>query len=137
MNRNSTPIVEDRELRALDAVRSGMSVYDNSGERIGKVSSIYLGATTEAEEDRGEGPARDIPLDDSDDNTFVDMLAKAFNAEDVPTELVERLRQQGFIRIDSSGLFANDRFATSEQIDSVDADEVYLNVAYDQLSTPL
>lgn len=137
MNHNSTPIVEDRELRALDEVRSGMSVYDNSGDRIGKVSSIYLGATTEAEEDRGEGPARDIPLDGSDDNSFVDMLAEAFNAEDVPTELVERLRQQGFIRIDSSGLFANDRFATAEQIDSVDADEVYLNVAYDQLSTPL
>lgn len=137
MNYISKPVVEEQEFRALDQVRSGMNVYDSTGERIGEVSFVYLGANTEEAQERGEGPARDIPLDDEDANTFVDMLANAFNDEEIPSEMVERLRQEGYIRIDSSGLFASDRFATAEQIVSVDEDQVHLNVAYDQLGTSL
>ncbi|MFN8441881.1 MAG: hypothetical protein U0175_13965 [Caldilineaceae bacterium] len=137
MNYKSTPVVEEQDFRALDQVRSGMNVFDRTGERIGEVSFVYLGANTEQEQERGEGPARDIPLDDGDDNSFVDMLADAFNDEEIPGEMVERLRQEGYIRIDSSGLFASDRFAMAEQIASVDEEEVHLNVAYDQLGTSL
>jgi sporulation protein YlmC with PRC-barrel domain len=137
MNYKSTPIVEEQEYRALDQARSGMNVYDSTGERIGEVSFVYLGATTEEAQERGEGPARDIPMDNADSNSFVDMVADAFNNEEIPSEMVERLRQEGYIRIDSSGLFAQDRFAMAEQIASVDEDAVRLNVAYDQLGTSL
>ena len=41
--------------------------------------------------------------------------------------------QQGFIRIDSAGLFAADRYVTPDQIVSVSGDALTLNVSQDEL----
>lgn len=140
MNYESTPIREHQILepqppRLLDEVRSGMSVYDSTGERIGEVSYVYLGAASEKELERGEGPARDLAIDDAGNNSFVEMLVGAFSAEEIPAEMVERMRRHGFVRIDSNGLFASDRFATAEQVATVTKDQVHLNATYDQLLT--
>ena len=53
--------------------------------------------------------------------------------DDLPREGRERLLQGGYIRIDSAGLFARDRYVTPEQIAGVSADAVQLNVAGDAL----
>ncbi len=61
-------------------------------------------------------------------------LATALSpADPLPREVIERLRQQGFIRIDSAGLFASDRYATAEQIASVSHEGVRLAVSGDEL----
>ena len=53
--------------------------------------------------------------------------------DDLPREGRERLLQGGYIRINSAGLFARDRYAAPEQIAGVIADAVQLNVAGDAL----
>lgn len=73
-----TAIVETEDLRTIDQVRTGMNVYDSTGEHIGEVSYVYLGTTTQEELEQGTGPARDVAMEDDDDNSFVEMLANAF-----------------------------------------------------------
>ena len=113
-----------------------MTVYDSQGNSIGSVSYVYLGASTPNEREHGEGPAAEDIAPDPDDNSFTKALINAFDSEEVPHELAQRLRQNGYIRIDSNGLFTSDRFATSEQIASVSQDEVHLGTNFDQLVKP-
>lgn len=136
MNHEFKPVVEAEEIRTIDQVRTGMSVYDSTGQHIGEVSYVYLGTSTQEDLERGTGPARDVALENDDDNSFVEMLANAFTTDQIPEEMLARLRQHGYMRIDSNGIFASDRFATAEQLSSVSESEVHLNVAYDQLGTP-
>lgn len=135
MNYKSTPIVESGESSVLDRIHSGMAVYDRQNEHIGKVAFVYLGTASSKERERGEGPARDSGSLEAGDDSFVEVLANVFNPEEIPGEVAEKLRQHGYIRIDSNGLFAYDRFAATEQILSVANDEVHLNVGYKQLAT--
>src|SRR5687767_3404298 len=101
----------DAASSSLMTVEEGMDVRDVSGESIGTVRDVYLGAPgaisgspgTGATDQAAEGP--------------LDRLATALSpADPLPPEVIERLRQQGFIRIDSAGLFASDRYATAEQV---------------------
>jgi hypothetical protein len=113
----------DAASSSLTTVEEGMDVRDISGDSIGKVRDIYLGAPeaiSGATDQAAEGP--------------LDRLATALSPGDpLPREVIERLRQQGFIRIDSAGLFASDRYATAEQIASVSPDGVRLAVSRDEL----
>ena len=133
MNHEFTPVMENHGTSTLGEVRMGMNVYDSTGEYIGDVSYLYLGAATQEEVERGTGPARDLALENDDDDSFVEMLANTFTTEEIPEEMLARLRQHGFLRIDTNGIFASDRFATAEEISSIEEDGVHLTVAYDQL----
>jgi hypothetical protein len=55
--------------------------------------------------------------------------------DDLPDSGRDRLLQQGYIRIDSAGLFASDRYATADQIAQVGNDGVHLTVDRDALMT--
>ena len=111
---------------SLTTVEEGMDVRDVSGESIGTVKDVYLGgpeATSEPPDTEAESSASPF-----------DRLAPAVAPADrLPREIIERLRQHGFIRIDSRGLFASDRYATAEQIASVSHDGVRLAVSRDEL----
>lgn len=114
---------------SLRFVEQGMRVFDREHHEIGKVEWVQFGDddpdTTEIE---ANGPSAG-----RDDNTLVDVIAKAFTTDNVPEELRDRLVHQGFVRIDANGLFAADRYVMPEQIDSVSGDEVTLNVTKQQL----
>lgn len=117
----------------LNQVEEGMSVCDNSGQKIGSVRQIFLGAVTDEMNERGRGPATASSPEWRDD-TLVDNLAEAFSAEDPLPEAVRgRLLRHGFMRIDTSGIFASDRFALPDQIESVSEDCVRLRVTKDEL----
>lgn len=117
----------------LNQVHSGMTVYDVSGEDIGEVAFVYLGATTATEREFGDGVAA-VALDrEPDQNGFLGSLADALDPQDMPEEMAQRLQYSGYIRIDSKGLFTSDRYATAEQISSVAENEVHLNVAFEDL----
>jgi hypothetical protein len=113
----------DAASSTLTTVEEGMDVRDVSGESIGTVRDVYLGAPeaiSGATDQAAEGQ--------------VDRLMTALSpADPLPREVIERLRQQGFIRIDSAGVFASDRYATAEQIASVSHEGVRLAVNRDEL----
>ena len=114
----------------LTRISEGMKVFDRLQHEIGKVERVRLGdddpSTPETEaagpshiEERREG--------------LIDDIAAVFAPDELPEEVRERLLQQGFVRIDSSGLFAADRYVMPEQIMSVSGDTVTLNVSKDEL----
>jgi len=106
-----------------------MDVRDVSGKSIGTVRDVYLGAP----ESISGSPGAE-PTDQAAELGEGTPLASALLPPDpLPREVVERLRQHGFIRIDSAGLFASDRYAAAEQIASVSSDGVRLAVSRDEL----
>jgi hypothetical protein len=114
----------------LRSIAEGMKVFDRERHEIGKVEYVQFGddnpATPEVE------AAAPNTLDDQR-STLVDAIADAFGDDDLPEEIRGRLLMQGFVRIDAKGLFAADRYVTPEQIASVSADGLMLNVSKDEL----
>ncbi len=114
----------------LRSIAEGMKVFDRERHEIGKVEYVQFGddnpATPEVE------AAAPNTLDDRR-STLVGAIADAFGDDDLPEEIRQRLLLQGFVRIDANGLFAADRYVTPEQIASVSADGLMLNVSKDEL----
>jgi hypothetical protein len=119
----------------LSQVREGMGVYDVKDNRIGHVDFVHFGAASETQQELGTGPAAPARADDPDmrRDTIIDNIAEAFSPNEVPQELQEKLLVSGYVRLDTSGLFASDRFITPDQIASVADDKVQLSVTRDQL----
>lgn len=115
-------------------VREGMDVLDADGERIGKVRELFFGTSSSSALSHGTGAVTTTGVDlDPARDDFVDILANALvGPERIPDTLRARLRREGFVQIDSAGLFAADRFAMPDQIRRVD-DRVHLNVKRDDL----
>jgi hypothetical protein len=115
---------------SLRHVEEGMKVFDRDRNEIGKVEYVQFGdddpSTVEVE------AAAPSTLDRGRD-TLLDNIAEAFAGDEIPDEIRARLLQQGFVRIDASGIFAADRYVTPEQIASVTGDGLLLNVTKDQL----
>jgi hypothetical protein len=115
---------------SLRHVEEGMKVFDRDRNEIGKVEYVQFGdddpSTVEVE------AAAPSTLDRGRD-TLLDNIAEAFAGDEIPDEIRARLLQQGFVRIDASGIFAADRYVTPEQIASVTGDGLLLNVTRDQL----
>ena len=117
----------------LNQIDEGMRVYDREDNEIGTVRKVFLGSVTDEMNERGGGPATASSPEVRDD-TLVDNLAEAFAGDEpLPETVRERLLRHGFIQIDVSGLFASDRFAMLEQIDSVSDDRVRLRLAKEEL----
>jgi hypothetical protein len=117
----------------LNEIQEGMRVCDSAGDDIGEVRQVFLGAVSDKTHEHGSGPATS-PDPDLRDDSLIDNLAEAVSADDpLPETLRGRLLREGFIRIDTAGLFASDRFALPDQIDSVSADCVRLRLTKDEL----
>ncbi len=114
--------------RILNQVHKGMDVYSNQNDKIGTVDAVFLGTVNADDADRGTGAATADRISQPDD-TFAEMIAELFNPGEVPDEVSERLRYEGFIRVDAKGLFGADRFVMPDRIDHVTQDGVYLKVA--------
>ena len=117
----------------LKQVHEGMRVCNNTGEEIGSVREVFLGAVSENMNELGRGPAT-ASTPEMRDETLVDNLAEAFaDYDSLPETVRERLLRHGFIRIDTHGLFASDRYALPDQIESVSDDCVRLRATVDEL----
>src|SRR5688500_16977829 len=114
---------------SLRFVEQGMRVFDREHHEIGKVEWVQFG---DDDPDTTEVEASGLSAA-PDDNTLVDVIAKAFTSDNVPEELRDQLVHQGFVRIDANGLFAADRYVMPEQIDSVSGEGLMLNVTRDDL----
>jgi len=116
----------------LTHIHEGMGVYDPNGHYLGKVDRLYMGASSPAANERGEGAAT-APNPDLRDDTLMDDIAEVFAPDDLPEVLRNRLLHDGFIRLDTAGLFAADRYILPDQIASVSGDRVRLKVSRDEL----
>ena len=107
-----------------------MKVFDRDRHHIGKVEYVKFGeddpSTPEVESAQ--------PVIDRRDDTLIDNLADAFAPQDeIPEELRAKLLLRGFVRLDADGLFASDRYIMPEQIETVTADGLTLNVSKKEL----
>ncbi len=114
----------------LNQVVEGMAVYDRDQKRIGKVRDIFFGSGDDEADQERPGPSPDA---DASDASPFRAFAQTVVDDDTPSVLRARLLRQGYVQIDSAGLFAADRYATPEQIASVEGDRVLLNVTADEL----
>ncbi|MBN9307051.1 MAG: hypothetical protein BGO82_06955 [Devosia sp. 67-54] len=112
-------------------IRTGMTVYDSRHHAIGKVDDFKF---SENELEPDVQPA-DIDGTDRRDarETILASIAEAFGREELPETLRDRLLTEGYIRLDTKGLLARDRFILPDQIASVGGDEIMLNVSKDDL----
>jgi hypothetical protein len=117
----------------LAQVYEGMGVYDRTGRKLGTVETVYLGELIETDDAYGQDPAT-LSVREKREVSLIEDFARAIAiTERVSDPLRERLLSQGFMRIDSRGLFVVDRYALPEQIDSVSDGRVMLRVNRDEL----
>ena len=116
-------------MHVLEHISEGMKVVDSRQKEIGTVEYVKL----VDEDSSGEPVAAGLNELDEPRHTLIDDIADAFGADDVPEAVRQRLLHDGFIRMDAEGIFAADRYVLPEQIESVTADRVVLNVSKDQL----
>ena len=114
----------------LKSVEEGMTVFDRDRHEIGKVEYVRFG---DDDPDTREVEAFGLSEVDEGDDSLLKDVARAFAGDELPEELRERLLHQGYVRLDADGLFAADRYIVPEQIASVSADGLMLNVTKDEL----
>lgn len=127
------PFERHQSSHLLTQIYEGMPVYDRTGQKIGTVEFVYLGAVSEETSLHGGGPAT-ASSPGRTESSLIEDFAKAIAPQDrLPEALRERLLRQGFIRIGSTGLFTADRYVMPEQIDSVSGDHIVLHGTRDDL----
>jgi hypothetical protein len=112
-------------------IHNGMTVYDSQRHKIGKVDDFKF---SENAIDPSVEPA-DIDGTDKRNarESILESIAEAFGKEELPETLRDRLLTEGYIRLDTKGLLAKDRFILPSQIASAAGDEINLSVAKDDL----
>lgn len=127
----------------LSRVREGMKVFDRDGKEIGEVEDLFIGSVSENPAKSGKGSATEsgagFPEPGREDEVLPNF---AFGGTLNPTDRGEpdvvrnRLLREGFVKVDSHGLFSADRYALPDQIANVSGDSVHLNVLADDLIKP-
>ncbi len=137
----------------LTNVREGMKVVDSTGEEIGEVRTLRSGDTASVTVDDagdmgGGGGVMPIPVGVGTGGSsgtgagagagagVVGLFGSAAGEGGEPNvaePAYSRLTRVGFIKIDSKGFFASDRYAGADQVTQVEGDTVYLSVTKDDL----
>jgi hypothetical protein len=117
----------------LTQIYEGMSVYDCEGDKVGTVKNVYFGTVSEEQDERGLGAATASPPGQQETSLLEDFAKTLAAPEPVPEPLRQRLLRHGFIRINTSGILAADRYAMPDQIESVSDNRVTLRVGYEEL----
>ncbi|MGN6099653.1 MAG: hypothetical protein ACTHOR_00760 [Devosia sp.] len=111
-------------------VHVGMKVFDRTNQEIGKIEDFKF---SENEDNPDVVPA-DVDATDRDDNGgLVKDIARALAPDDLPEVVRDRMLTEGYIRLDTEGLFSADRYIFPEQIDASSGDALMLNVSKDEL----
>ena len=115
----------------LAHVHEGMKVFDRQQHEIGTVDYVKMSDDNPATDEPEQVTAED---DDGRRDSLLNDIAEVFAPDDdLPEEIRERLLQAGFLRVDSKGLLAADRYVMPDQIMSVSGDAVVLKVSRDEL----
>lgn len=128
----NTPGASPERGNPLRQVHEGMRVYDRDDHEIGTVDQVYLGELSPSANNLGLGPATARDPNQPSNNLVRDFAA-AFDADNIPQELRERLQRMGFARLNAKGLFASGRYVLPEQVARVEDDKVFLKTKKDDL----
>lgn len=115
--------------RLPEQIEIGMKVYDSELREIGTIDGLKYPENATAP---GVEPAT-VDAADREDATLADAVAEAFGRDDVPEPLRSQLLREGYVHLDTKGLFASDRYILPEQISRLTADGIQLNVTKDAL----
>ena len=111
-------------------IHKGMKVLDSTRSEIGKIDDFRFSEN----EDNPDVIPGDLDASDREgDHSLIADIAEAIAPSDMPEELRDRLLSEGYIRLDTKGLFAADRYILPDQIASSAGDELLLNVSKDEL----
>ena len=111
-------------------IHLGMKVFDSHRHEIGKIDDLkFAENATDPDVVAADIDATDKRSRDS----IIENIAEAFGSEELPEVLRDRLLTEGYIRLDTKGIFARDRYILPDQIASTTSDEVMLNVEKDDL----
>lgn len=127
---NESPM-DKKKWNMLKQIHRGMKVVGPENKDIGTVDFVYFGDAIDTAEERGMGPATARGLDWKPEGLMQD-VARAFDPNELPDEVRERLIHGGFVRIDT-GLLGSDRYVIPEQIKDVENDRVYITAGKDEL----
>ena len=126
------PFAQHEGQSILTQISEGMTVYDREHDKVGAVRSVHLGAVSAEDDKRGLGPAT-TSAEETAGSSLLEDFTRVFAPDTMPEPVRARLLRHGFIRIDTTGLFAADRYAMPEQIASVSDDRVTLQVTREEL----
>jgi len=118
----------------LTRVYEGMRVYSRTGSKIGTVAYLHRGELAEADDENGQEPAALTVLDGSEGSFIEDYARTVILTERVPDRVRDQLLHQGFIKVNSTGLFASGRYVLPEQIASVSSAGVTLHISRNELT---
>ena len=118
----------------LRSIHKGMEVKDVEGNDIGTVKDLYFGADSDEMMSHGAGAAT-APDPSVREDSLIDNVARAFTDfdDELPEEMRKRLINEGYIRIDTAGLFRSDRFILPDDVRHRPDEHVHLNVSKDEL----
>lgn len=149
------PLNREPEAPMLAACREGMTVVDADGEELGTIALIgpphsddERTVDHELVEQYERPPDPPFPVPGAGGGAALGPAgtplpagldpgpARVGPAEpDVSPDLAQTLLHNGYIKIDSKGLFHRDRYAGADQIGRTEGDTVHLTVAKDDLVT--
>jgi hypothetical protein len=111
-------------------IHKGMTVLDSTHRPIGTIDEFRFSEN----QDFPDTEPADLDMTDKvRESSLIQDIAEVFADDDMPDVLRDRLIREGYIRLDTAGLFAADRYIFPDQISNVTGDEVILNVSKDQL----
>ena len=122
--------------RLLTQVYEGTTVYSRTGGKIGTVEYVYLGELAEASDGHDQELASPSALRGGESSLIGEFARDVVLTEQISDVLRDRLLRHGLLRINSTGLFAADRYVMPDQISSVSADRVTLRVSRNELLKP-
>jgi hypothetical protein len=136
--------VFDQEMsdNILTHIHEGMDVYDGEDRKVGTVDVVYFGAVSQEADERGLGPQSVSRSDEPDGGTtiagsaFGGVIPRGDDLDNLEEVLRNRMLREGYVKVDTSGLFSSDVFVLPDQIESISSDAVHLRVAQDELINP-
>jgi hypothetical protein len=110
---------DDGAPNPLIHAQRGMQVYDANGDAIGEVATVYIG--------QGIGTISGEILHDAEaEHVIVEAFPDVLHPEDFPSELLDRMRREGYLRVARPGLEEVGSIILPDQIDSVSEEGIYL-----------
>jgi hypothetical protein len=104
-------------MSSLKQVRTGMDVFDATGQHVGTIKSVKMG-DPEAVTAEGQTPG--------ERHSLIKALANAFSgSEAMPDERRERLLRLGYIEVDGKG-FGGDFYEAADAVERVSGNAVHL-----------
>ena len=121
-------ITNNQTQNMLSTINEGWDVIDNTGDKVGRVETVYFG-----EENLADPGPETVSVNQVEQRDPINQMLQDLLAPDkrIPDEVYSRMQRYGFLRVDRNPL-RSDRIVFSDQIKRLDGEQVHLNIAIDE-----